>query len=205
MPDYGDPAQHDRARDVQGLTQAMTGLFFALLATLVAGIGARDQLLVAQLSAQQGPRPSLLLVALASGIAASVAAAWGGAQVAELLGGRPRLLLAAMALILAGLEMMFVTSRPSPAEPTHSLGAFAVVIFATQLTDAARFLVFATAVLTRAPLTSGLGGVIGAGLVVTLGWLAVAFLRSPRLVWLRRGLGLILLLIGVALGPTAIG
>ncbi len=183
----------------------MTGLFFALLATLIVGIGARDQLLVAHLAERQGARPALLLVALASGALAAGLAAWGGAQVAELMGGRARLLVVALALVLAGLEMLVLAPRRAPAEPTHSLGAFAIVIFAMQLTDAARFLVFAIAVLTRAPLTSGLGGVIGAMGVVTIGWAAVALLRSPRLVWLRRGLGLALLLIGLAVGPMAIG
>jgi hypothetical protein len=41
--------------------------------------------------------------------------------------------------------------------------------------------------------------------VVTAGWAAFALLRSPGLVWLRRGLGLALLLIGLAVGPMAIG
>lgn len=183
----------------------MTGLFFALLATLIVGIGARDQMLVAQLAERQGARPALLLVALASGALAAGLAAWGGAQVAELMAGRARLLVVALALVLAGLEMLVLAPCRTPAEPTHSLGAFAIVIFAIQLTDAARFLVFAIAVLTRAPLTSGLGGAIGAMAVVTAGWAAFALLRSPRLVWLRRGLGLALLLIGLALGPMAIG
>lgn len=183
----------------------MTGLLFALLATLFVGIGARDQMLVARLSERQGSRPALLLVAICSGVLASAMAAWGGTQVAELMGGRARLLVVAMALVLAGLEMLVLAPRRAPAEPTHSLGAFALVIFAMQLTDAARFLVFAIAVLTRAPLTSGLGGAIGAMMVVTAGWAAFALLRSPRLVWLRRALGLALLLIGLALGPTAIG
>lgn len=183
----------------------MTGLFFALLATLIVGIGARDQLLVAHLAERQGARPALLLVALASGTLAAGLAAWGGAQVAELMAGRARLLVVALALVLGGLEMLVLAPRRAPLEPTHSLGAFAIVIFAVQLTDAARFLVFAIAVLTRAPLTSGLGGAIGAMAVVTAGWAAFALLRSPGLVWLRRGLGLALLLIGLAVGPMAIG
>lgn len=183
----------------------MTGFLLSLLALLVIGFGGRDQALVAQLAERQGARPAVLLVALASGALAAGLAAWGGAQVAELMGGRARLLVVALALVLAGLEMLVLAPRRAPAEPTHSLGAFAIVIFAMQLTDAARFLVFAIAVLTRAPLTSGLGGAIGAMAVVTAGWAAVVLLHSPRLVWLRRGLGLALLLIGLAIGPMAIG
>lgn len=181
----------------------MTGLLFALLATLLVGVGARDQVLVAQLAERQGARPSLLLVAIASGMAAAGLAAWGGAQVAGLMAGNARLFLVALALGLAGLELIIFQPRAAPAEPTHSLGAFAIVIFAMQLTDAARFVVFALAALTRAPLTTGLGGAVGAALVVGAGWLLVG--RAPWLGQVRRGLGVALLLLAVGLGLRATG
>jgi hypothetical protein len=181
----------------------MTGLLFALLATLLVGVGARDQVLVAQLAQRQGGRPSLLLVAIASGMLAAGLAAWGGAQVAGLMVGNARLFLVALALGLAGLELIIFRPRAAPAEPTHSLGAFAIVIFAMQLTDAARFVVFALAALTRAPLTTGLGGAVGAALVVGAGWLLVG--QAPWLGQVRRGLGVALLLLAVGLGLRATG
>lgn len=181
----------------------MTGLLFALIATLLVGIGARDQVLVAQLAERQGARPALLMVAIASGMAAAAIAAWGGAQVAGLMAGNARLFLVALALGLAGLELLVLAPRAAPAEPTHSLGAFALVIFAMQLTDAARFVVFALAALTRAPLTTGLGGAFGAALVVGAGWMLLA--QAPWLGRLRRGLGAALLLLAAGLGLQATG
>lgn len=183
----------------------MTGLFFALIATLLVGIGARDQVLVAQLADRQPGRPALLIVAIASGFAAAGFAAWGGAQVAGLMPGNARLFLVALALGLAGLELLVMKPGAAPAEPTHSLGAFALVIAAVQLTDAARFLVFALAALTRAPITTGLGAGIGAAVVVTAGWLAIAPLEWPWLSTLRRNLGFLLLLIALAIGAMEVG
>ena len=181
----------------------MTGLLFALLATLLVGVGARDQVLVAQLAERQGQRPSLLLVALASGMVAAGLAAWSGAQVAGMMAGNARSLLVALALGLAGLELLVLTPRAAPAEPTHSLGAFAIVVFAMQLTDAARFLVFALAALTRAPLTTGLGGAVGAVLVVGAGWVMMG--RALSLGRVRRVLGAGLVLLAAALGVAASG
>lgn len=181
----------------------MTGFLFALLATLFVGLGARDQVLVAQLAERQGARPGLLLVAIVSGVAAAVLAAWGGSQVAGLATGNARLFLVALALGLAGLELLALSPRNAPAEPTHSLGAFAIVVFAMQLTDAARFLVFALAAFTRAPLTAGLGGAAGAALVVAAGWMVVG--PAPWLSLIRRALGVGLLLLAAGVGLKASG
>lgn len=185
----------------------MTGLFFALVAALVIGLGSRDQVLVAQLAERQGARPALLLVALASSAATAGFAAWGAAQVAEQLhsSGRASLLLAVVALGLAGLEMLVRAPRRMPDEPTHSLGAFALVILATQLTDATRFLIFAIALATQAPLVVGLGGAAGAMVVVSAGWTAPETLQSRWLTVLRRILGGLLLLGGLMLWTQMIG
>lgn len=183
----------------------MTGLFLTLLATLLVGFGARDQVLVAQLAERQGARPSLLLVAMASGGLAAALAAWGGAQVAGLMVAPARLLLVAIAVGLAGLELLAMRPRAAAVEPTHSLGAFALVIFAIQLTDAARFMVFALAALTQAPLTSAMGGAIGAAAVVAAGWMIAAPLQAAWLPALRRGLGGLLLLVALGMAARAVG
>lgn len=183
----------------------MTGLLLALIATLLVGIGARDQVLVAQLSKRQGARPALLLVAATSGALAAGLAAWGGAQVAGLMTGNARLFLVALALGLAGLELIVLAARRAPAEPTNSLGAFAIVIFAAQLTDAVRFLVFALAALTRAPLTTGMGGALGTVLVVGAGWMALGAVQAPWLVPVRRWLGAALVVLALGLGLRAMG
>jgi len=80
----------------------MTGLFFALLATLLVGFGARDQLLVAQLAERQGARPALLLVAAVSAAVTAGLAALAGAEASTLLAGTARLFLVTLAVALAG-------------------------------------------------------------------------------------------------------
>lgn len=182
----------------------MTGLFFALLATLLVGIGARDQVLVAQLSARQGARPALLLVALASGVLAAALAAAGGAEAAAWLTGNARQVLVALALGLAGLELLFRRPLVAPAEPTHSLGAFAIVIFTAQVTDAARFVVFALAALTQAPVPVALGAAVGAAGVVGTGWAGAGAAAQSWIVPARRVLGSAVLLAALVTGLAVI-
>ncbi len=187
------------------MAAAMTGFLFALIVTVLTGFGARDQALVALLSERQGARPGLLAVAVACGIAAAALSAWGGAEMADLLGSNARRFLVALALGLAGLELLFLLRRAAPVEPTHSLGAFAIVVLTAQLTDAARFLVFALAAFTRAPLTTGLGGAVGAAVVIGIGWASQGWADQPWLVTLRRGLGIVLLLLAIGIGTAVIG
>ena len=168
-----------------------------MLAVLIAGLGARDQVLVADLAARQGPRPAVLLLAVLAAGASAAAAGWAGAITAPLLIPRARIMLVALVLGLAALELLFVRPRGIAKEPTHSLGAFAVALLAQQLTDAARLLVFALAAASAVPQLAGLGGAVGGGLSVLGGWLAAQHLRNLPLVAIRRGLGLGL--VGLAL------
>ncbi len=170
----------------------MASFLFALLAVLIAGLGARDQVLVADLAARQGPRPAILLVALLAAAASAAAASWAGAITAPLLIPRARAMLLAMVLGLAALELLVVRPRRSADEPTNSLGAFAVVLLAQQLTDAARLLVFALAAASALPQLAALGGAVGGGLSLLGGWLAAQHLHRLPVVAVRRGLGLVL-------------
>ncbi len=183
----------------------MSGLLFAFLATLLAGIGARDLLTVAGIAARQGQRPGLIMVAIATSIATATAAAWGGALLAPLMGGDARLIFAALALAFAGGEMLVLTARRMPDEPTRSLGATAIVLAAHQLTDASRFLIFAIAVATRAPISAGLGGALGGAAVVLAGWLAAENLPARQLAMIRRPVGGGLLILAAVLAMKAMG
>lgn len=183
----------------------MSGLLFALMATLLTGIGARDQLTVAGIAALHGARPGLIGVALLTSISTATAAAYGGALLAPLLAGNARLMFASLALALAGAEMLFLSARRMPDEPTQSLGAIAIVLSAHQLTDAARFLVFAIAVATRAPISVGLGGALGGACVVLAGWLAAENLPAARLSLIRRPIGGALLILAAVLAMRATG
>lgn len=183
----------------------MTGFLFALLAVFLAGIGARDQVLLAGITARHGPRGVLLVVALTTGIAASAFAAWGAVAIAPMLNSSARMLLAAMALGLAGLEALVLRPPRAPAEPTHSLGAAAIVLLAHQLTDSARFLIFAIALATAAPIPAGMGGAAGSIGALVAGWLGGSDLLRPELSTARRVTGGVLLLVALFVGMRAFG
>lgn len=178
----------------------MTGFLLAFLAIVVAGTGARDQLLIAALAARQGQRPALLLVAAASAALAAGAALWLAASFAPQLASPARQMLAVLALALAAVEMIALRSRRVPVEPTQSLGAFAVVLLALQLTDAARFVLFAIAVASLLPGAAALGGALGGIAVAAIGWAGGAEWLAQPLQRVRRGLGVVLLIVAGTLG-----
>lgn len=172
----------------------MTGFLLALVATFLAGFGARDQVLVAGLAARNGARPALLLTALLTAAIAAAGAVWLAGGFAPQLAPAARRMLAVLALAVAALEMIVVRPKAPPTEPTQSLGATGLVLLAQQITDAARFLLFAIVTASALPLAAGLGGALGGMAVVTTGWMAGdALLRLP-LVRIRRALGVALLL-----------
>lgn len=183
----------------------MTGLFLALLATLLAGVGARDQMTMAQLGRAQGARPGVLVIALALGFATAAFAAWASQAIAPMLNSNARLFLAALALGFAGAESLVLAPGRKPDEPTRSLAAFAVVMAAHQLTDAARFLIFAIALAANAPLPAALGGAAGSALLLGAAWAAPEGFTWQRLRLLRRTIGAALLLLAVVLGLRAVG
>lgn len=184
----------------------MTPALFALLATLIAGIGARDQMLVAGLvranvrGADGRGWPLYVTAALTAALACGVAA-WGAQTLAAGLPRAARLLVAAFALLLAGGESLLLTPRRAPAEPTHSLGAAALVLLASQITDAARFLVLAIAEASSAPIPSAAGGIAVSCLALALafGEPGALLAQANRLQTARRLAGAVLLLAGVAL------
>lgn len=162
-----------------------------MLAVLAAGLGARDQVLMARL----GGRGSVLAIGLVSALLTTAAAGWAGHTVAPQLNGPTRSILVAMALGFAALELIFVRPGRKPLEPTQSLGALAVVILAQQLTDAARFTVFAIAAASPVPMVALAGGAIGSAVSVLAGWLGGSDWEEQPLGRIRRGLGLGLLLV----------
>lgn len=166
----------------------MTAVLFAFLAVAFAGIGGRDQWLVAQLAAQQGRHLGLLLVALATTAISTGGAIWAAQTLGGTVSHRAGLLLAAVALAFAALEMALLRPRPEPQEPTRSLGAAGAVLLASQLSDAARFLLFAIAIATKTPQPALLGGALASLTVVGAGWLGRRDLLELPLQALRRRL-----------------
>lgn len=181
----------------------MSAFLFALLGVVIAGIGARDQLLVAALAARQGARPAVLLVALVCALASGALAGAAAGMVVPGMAPGQRQMLAALALGLAAGELLLARRSRVPDEPTHSLGAFGVVVFALQLLDGARLLVFAVAAATTDHLAAALGGMLGGAAAMVAGWLGAERLLARNLAPVRRGLGVLLLAIAVWLGLAA--
>jgi Ca2+/H+ antiporter, TMEM165/GDT1 family len=177
----------------------MTGLLLALLGAAIAGLGARDQNLMARLAATQGARPSALVIALAISFATAAFAAWAGSTIAPIMPAKARLLLAWLALVLAGVEMLVIVPGKAPKEPTNSLGALAIVLAAHQITDAARFLTFAIAVMAAAPMPAGIGGAVGGAVSLTAAWMAPELFGNPRVRLWRRLAGIALLVLAAVL------
>ncbi len=122
-----------------------------------------------------------------------------------MLNANARLFLAALALGFAGLESLVLTPGRKPEEPTQSLAAMAVVLAAHQLTDAARFLIFAIALASHSPHAAVIGGAVGGAILLSAAWASPESFTWQRLRLIRRGIGAVLLVIGVLLGLSAVG
>lgn len=178
----------------------MSGFFFAFLAALLASLGARDQLLVAQMTLRQGARPGLLAAGLVSTAVTCAAAAWLATTLtAQVPGSGAKSIFAGIALVLAGGEALLLGARRPPEEPTRSLFAALVVIAAQQITDAVRFMVLALALLTASPLTAALGAFAAGAASLAAAWTAPEAVTHPAMPTLRKIAGSFLLLAGLVL------
>lgn len=184
----------------------MTSLLFAMVASFCAATGARDQVLVARLAGVLGGSNALLGVALASSAATAGIAAWFGARLAETMSESAATMFVAIALLLAAFECAWPNREKPPSEPTRSHGAIAIVLFARQLTDASRFLVAAFAVVFASWPLAGLGGAIGGGAAVSVGWaMGSALERRLPLRAIRIGLAMVLFVLASITGLSARG
>ena len=175
----------------------MSGFLYAFLAVLLAGVGARDQALVAQIVLAQRARGPLLAAALLAAFATTALAGTAASRLLADFAPPARGIFAGLALVLAGAEMLFWPAPRPPAEPTRSLFAAFVVLFAQQLTDAARFLVLALGIATAAPLPAALGGAAASAAMLTAGWAMPEIATEPRTRLVRRVGGIVLLFIGL--------
>jgi hypothetical protein len=175
----------------------MSAALLAFLAAVLAGAGARDQMLVAGLAARRLLPLAVLVVAVATSAASAALAAKAAELLVPQLSAAARVLFAGMAAVLAGAECLVIGPPRQPVEPTRSLTAHAIVLIAHQLTDGARFLVFAIAVATAVPTAAALGGAAGGAASVLIGAMAGEALLGGRMRWPRRAFGLVLILIGL--------
>ena len=178
----------------------MNATLWAMIGCFLAGIGARDQMLVAALTARLGRHRGLLAMAMLTGALASGFAAWASGEIAMELTYPARLVLACFALAAAGCESLLFKPAFKAKEPTRSLFAAGLVLLMQQAADASRFLVFALALMVDAPLQAGAGGAVGTGFALIMGWLGGQTLldREGGIITIRRWAGTILL--GTATG-----
>ena len=184
----------------------MPSFFFALVATLLAATGGRDQRMAANLSERLGPSVGLLVTLLITSAASAAIAAAIGAGMAQLFPPGGKQMFVALALLLGAIELAWPFLWKEPEEPTRSLFAIAFVVASRQLLDAARFIVVALAAATGAPVLAAIGGAIGGGAAVALGWaLGDAMTRNVPLRGIRRGIAVLLLAAAVWTGLSARG
>jgi len=174
----------------------MNAALWAMLGCFLAGMGARDQMVVAGLTARLGRHAGLLVLGLLTAALASGLAAWASGEIAAQMTYPARWVLACFALAAAGGESLLFKPKITPKEPTRSLFAAALVLMMHQIADAGRFLVFAIALLADFPLAAAVGGAVGTGFALLLGWLAAgAMLKAGSgMIALRRTAGVLLLL-----------
>lgn len=185
----------------------MPGFFLTLIAALLASLGARDQLLVAQLAGRFGGSLPLLAAGWLAAICTAALAAFAGTEIALRLPGDGKTMLVAIALIVAAGEMAWRrTRKPAPQEPTRSFVATFIVLVVRQIGDAARFLVFALAIVTGEPVLAAAGGALGSGAALSFGWATgEELVGRPVFRTLRLVVAGLLLLAGVATGLVARG
>ena len=168
----------------------MTGFLAAFVATFLLGMGGRDQVLIAGLSASLGRRASLLAASLFAAALTSFAAVWIAASIAGQIGPDGTHPLAALALGLAGLDLVLSRRARLPQEPTRSLGAITLVLLAFQAADAVRLASFALALVIDRPLLAGLGAPLGSMAALAAGWRAGARVAARPLAEVRRWCGI---------------
>jgi putative Ca2+/H+ antiporter (TMEM165/GDT1 family) len=148
----------------------MDGFLLAFVLVAVCALGGRDQVMVGQWADALGARAQLLVTGCLTAAIAAAAMAWIGADLAHILPRRAGQMLVAFALLAAAVELAWPVRLEPPREPTRSLGAFALVLLARQVGDAARFAVFALAAWSAQGVTAGLGGALGGAAAVGVGW-----------------------------------
>ena len=184
----------------------MDSFLFAFAAVLLLSIGGRDQIMVARFSAKLGQSGALLGVAVLVSAASAGVMAYAGAHIAVLLPVPAQHMLIAIALAIAALELFWPVRLREATEPTRSLGAIGIVLFARQIGDAARFAVFAFAAATVLAPLAWLGGALGGAGAMLLAWTLQGELedRFP-LRRVRIALGIVVLLIAAWIALSARG
>lgn len=185
----------------------MDALMAALVAAAAAQVGDRTAWLTAIL-ADRYRRPGLVLLAAALALAAaSGIAATGGALVAPMLTPNARALFLAVALVLQGGGALVAAKAPDRLEGWRlgAIGTAALGLFILAFADGVQFIVAALAARSGTPWLAAIGATIGSLAVLAPAALLgeAAWTRAP-LGLVRRGSGVVFLLVGLILGLGAL-
>lgn len=152
----------------------------------------------------------MLIGAIISVLSAGLMA-YGGTWIAALLPIPAQKMLIAFALFAAAFELAKKVKIKPEKEPTQSKGAFAIVLGAVQLHDAARFAIFAFAAAsslapTLGAATAGMGGALGGIAALYMGWTLGDELEEKfPLRMIRIGLAIVAVIAAVLIGLSARG
>lgn len=150
----------------------MAPFFLTFLAVTLAMLAGREAVRVSRFAGAGANAGALLALVAMVAMAACALAAWLAGNLAELLGPQQQGWFVAAALVLGALEVIFLDAPAPPREPTQSLGALALVLFAGVLADASGLLVLSLSVATGEPVMVVAGGGLGAAMVLGLAALA---------------------------------
>lgn len=182
----------------------MDAFLLALVLTFAISLGGRDQRIVAQFSESLARTAPLLATGLLCAVLSAALMAYAGATIAAQLPRRATEMLVAFALAVAAVELAWKVRVKPMKEPTRSYVAIGVVLFARQLGDAARFVVFALAAWSVYPVTAALGGAFGSVIALTLGWsLGLTRIERIALRVVRLAMAACIFLAAVVIGMNA--
>jgi len=160
----------------------MTAFFLSFLAVGLAMLAGREAVRVSRIAGSGASAGALFAVVAVVGIVACGLAAWLAGEFAQLLSSRQQSWFVAAALVLAGLEVIFLDAPKAPSEPTHSLGAMAIVLFAGVLADASGLLIISLSIATGAPAMVATGGALAvAGVLGAAAMAGPAWEKLPRM------------------------
>jgi Ca2+/H+ antiporter, TMEM165/GDT1 family len=161
---------------------------------------------VAHLSQVLGGSGALLAAGWIACAVTAAIAALAGEGMAALLPPAAKTMLVALALLLGAAELAWPFRSKEPVEPTRSFVPIVIVIAARQIGDAARFLIVAFAASTGSHWLAGVGGLVGGGAALTLGWALGSDLAAKLpLRAIRLGIAAILLVAAIWTGLIARG
>ena len=183
----------------------MSAFFLAFLTTALVIASGRDALFVARLSQALGRAPGLHVAIALAAAAFAVLPVWLAGSVAALLDGAAGRLFVAVALLVAGAELLLLRALPTPAEPTHSTAATVLVLVIRLVSGAAGFVLLALAARGTAPAAfTAAGGAVGALAVLPMAAIAGEDWERLPLGIVRAVVGGALLVAGVVIGWIAI-